>query len=310
MLSRVADSMFWMARYIERTNGMMRLLRTSYISTQDEVEDFSWRPILNHYSDHPGTKAFEYNSSTEVLDHLLLDKENAASVLNNITKARENARAVQDHITKEVWQCLNEFYHLIRNETTHYQVRHGDTLSALDTLITQGWLYHGIVDITMARGDGFAFLSLGKFIERVNISTNSLMIKLAELDYKLDQRIEIPALRYLLYSLSGYELYLKTHRENLKADLVIQQILYSPNFPHSISYGLTRISRYLQKLQPESLPEGYQQLDFLTGKLINQLKYTSIDIYKGNSLQLLLEEIRKGLFDITAALNQNYFGNS
>jgi len=310
MLSRVADSMFWMARYIERTNGMMRLLRTSYILSQDEVKDFSWRPILNHYSDHPGTKVFEYTSSTEVLDHLLLDKENTASVLNNITRARENARAVQDHITKEVWQCLNEFYHLIRNESTQYQVRHGDTLSALDTLITQGWLYHGIVDITMARGDGFAFLSLGKFIERVNISTNSLMIKLAELNYKLDQRIEIPALRYLLYSLSGYELYLKTHRENLKADLVIQLILYNPNFPHSISYGLTRISRYLQKLQPESLPEGYQQLDFLTGKLINQLKYTSIDIYKGNSLQLLLEEIRKGLYDITAALNQNYFGNS
>ncbi len=310
MLSRVADSMFWMARYIERTNGMMRLLRTSYILSQDEVKDFSWRPILNHYSDHPGTKVFEYTSSTEVLDHLLLDKENTASVLNNITRARENARAVQDHITKEVWQCLNEFYHLIRNESTQYQVRHGDTLSALDTLITQGWLYHGIVDITMARGDGFAFLSLGKFIERVNISTNSLMIKLAELNYKLDQRIEIPALRYLLYSLSGYELYLKTHRENLKADLVIQLILYNPNFPHSISYGLTRISRYLQKLQPESLPEGYQQLDFLTGKLINQLKYTSIDIYKGNSLQLLLEEIRKKLYDITAALNQNYFGNS
>jgi len=310
MLSRVADSIFWMARYMERTNGMMRLLRTSYISSQDEVKDFSWRPILNHYSDHPGTKSFEYSTSTEVLDHLLLDKENTASILNNITRARENARAVQDHITKEVWQCLNEFYHLIRNEVTQYQIRHGDTLSALDTLISQGWLYHGIVDITMARGDGFAFLSLGKFIERVNISTNSLMIKLAELNYNLDQRIEITALRYLLYSLSGYELYLKTHRENLKADLVIQQILYNSNFPHSISYGLTRISRYLQRLQPESLPEGYQQLDFLTGKLINHLKYTVIDIYKGNSLQLLLEEIRSGLFEITTALNQIYFGNS
>lgn len=310
MLSRVADSIFWMARYMERTNGMLRLLRTSYISSQDEVKDFTWSPILSHYSDQSGEERKEFLNSTEVLDHLLLDKENSTSVLNNITRARENARAVQDHITKEVWQCLNEFYHLIRNETTQYQIRHGDTLSALDTLITQGWLYHGIVDITMARGDGFVFLALGKFIERANLSTNSLLIKLAELDYKLDQKIEIPALRYLLYSLSGYELYLKTHRENLKADLVIQQILYNPNFPHSISYGLTRISRYLQKLQPESLPEGYQQLEFLTGKLINHLKYTPIDIYKGDSLRLLLEALRTGLFDITGALNQNYFGNS
>lgn len=306
MLSRVAESIFWMARYMERTNGTLRLVRTSYISSQDEIRDFTWAPILHHYSDH---NDFPEKDSKRVIEHLLLDKENASSVINNITRARENARAVQDHITKEVWQCLNDFYHLIRNERIHAQVLQGDAISAMDALIEKGWLYHGVLDTTLARGNGFAFLSLGKFIERAIISANNLSIKLAELDYNLDRPLEIPALRYLLYSLSGYELYLKTHRGNLKADLVIQQILYHNHFPHSLLYCLVRIGRYLERLQPESLPEVYNNLDFLTGKLMNHLKYTPVDIRKGKELGQFLDHIRSGLYEITEAMNKNYFGH-
>jgi uncharacterized alpha-E superfamily protein len=117
MLSRVADSVFWMARYMERTNGVLRLLRTNYVSSQDEVKDFTWSQVLHAYSGLPSeeTIVFEDNSS-KVIEHLLLDRNNSASVINNVIRARENARAVQDHITKEVWQCLNDYYHLIRQK--------------------------------------------------------------------------------------------------------------------------------------------------------------------------------------------------
>ncbi|MDZ4809452.1 MAG: alpha-E domain-containing protein, partial [Bacteroidota bacterium] len=122
MLSRVADSVFWMARYMERTNGTLRILRTNYISSQDEVKDFSWKTLLRNYSDAPAEQIKAIgNQSVKVLEHLLLDKNNGASVFNNITRARENARAVQDHITKEVWQCLNDYYHLIRDANIHQQ---------------------------------------------------------------------------------------------------------------------------------------------------------------------------------------------
>ena len=110
MLSRVADSIFWMARYMERTNGMLRLLRTNYISSQDEVKDFTWQAILRIYSDATEEEITAIgNHSPHVMQHLLLDKLNGSSVINNITRARENARAAQDHLTKEVWQCLNDY---------------------------------------------------------------------------------------------------------------------------------------------------------------------------------------------------------
>lgn len=311
MLSRVADSVFWMARYMERTNGTLRLLRTNYISSQDEVQDFSWQPLLRSYSDASVEEILAIgNDSPKVLEHLLLDRNNGASVFNNITRARENARAVQDHITKEVWQCLNDYYHLIRDKNIHIQVQQGDPVTALDSLIYHGMLYHGTVDITMARGEGFNYLNIGKFLERTILSADMLNIKLTELNYNLQQPVEVPALRYLLYSLSGYELYLKTHRGNFQADQVLQQILYNDNFPHSVSYCLKQLFRYFERLETESLPESYKQLEFLIGRAMNNVKYSSIRLSDSEGLRNFLHQTRQELFGIAAAFNQYYFGNS
>ena len=311
MLSRVADSVFWLARYMERTNGMLRIVRTNYISSQDEVKDFSWQTMLRNYSDaSPAIVKNIGNHSVKVLEHLLLDKNNGPSVFNNITRARENARAVQDHITKEVWQCLNDYYHLIRDKQIHTQILQGDPVTGLDSLIRHGMLYHGTVDITMARGEGFNYLNIGKFLERAILSTDMLNIKLTELDYKLQQPVDLPALRYLLYSLSGYELYLKTHRGNFQADQVLQQVIYNENFPHSISYCLKQLFRYFERLETESLPESYKQLEFLIGRTMNNVKYSNIQLSDSEGLKKFLQQTRQELFGIAAAFNQYYFGNS
>lgn len=311
MLSRVADSVFWLARYMERTNGMLRILRTNYISSQDEVKDFSWQTLLFNYSDAPPEKLKAMgNNTVKVLEHLLLDKENGASVYNNITRARENARAVQDHITKEVWQCLNDYYHLIRDKEIQWQITQGDPVTALDSLVHHGMLYHGTVDITMARGEGFNYLNIGKFMERAILSTDMLNIKLTELDYKLQQPVEVTALRYLLYSLSGYELYLKTHRGNFQTENVLHQIIYNESFPHSVSYCLKQLFRYFERLEGESLPESYRQLEFLIGRAMNSVKYSSINPHNGESVKQFLQQTRQELFGIAAAFNQYYFGNS
>jgi uncharacterized alpha-E superfamily protein len=311
MLSRVADSVFWMARYMERTNGMLRILRTNYISSQDEVKDFSWQTLLRSYSDASTEElAAIGNNSVKVLEHLLLDKNNGGSVFNNITHARENARAVQDHITKEVWQCLNDYYHLIRQKEIHSQVLYGDPVTAMDLLIHHGMLYHGTVDVTMARGEGFTYLNIGKFLERAILSSDMLNIKLTELNYDVQHPVDVPALRYLLYSLSGYEFYLKTHRGNFQVEPVLQQILYNDNFPHSVSYCLKQLLRYFERLETESLPESYTQLEFLIGRAMNNVKYSSVKTTDSEGLKNLLQQIRQELFGIAAAFNQYYFGNS
>jgi uncharacterized alpha-E superfamily protein len=311
MLSRVADSVFWMARYMERTNGMLRIVRTNYISSQDEVKDFTWHTLLRNYSDaSPEEITAIGNNSVKVLEHLLFDKNNGASVLNNIIRARENARAVQDHITKEVWQCLNDYYHLIRDKKIHSQMLVGDPVTAMDSLIHHGMLYHGTVDITMARGEGFTYLNIGKFLERAILSSDMLNIKLTELNYDVHHPVEVPALRYLLYSLSGYELYLKTHRGNFQVEPVLHHILYNDNFPHSVSYCLKQLLRYFERLETESLPESYKQLEFLIGRAMNSVKYSSVKTSESEGLKIFLQQVRKELFGIAAAFNQYYFGNS
>jgi len=310
MLSRVAESIFWMARYMERTNRTLRMLHTKYISSQDEINDFSWNSVLQTYSDKP---AAEYslieNDSPKVLRHLIIDKENDFSVINNITRARENARSVQDHITKEVWLCLNEFYHLIREPDIEKNICSGDPVTSLDLLIRHGMLYNGTVDITMAREQSFNFLNIGRFLSRGVITIDLLTIKLKEYDYDLEKHADDPTWRFLLYSLSGYELYLKKNRGRLDAGLVIQHVLYNTDFPHSLLYSLNRLSRYFERLKTESTPENFDQLEFLIGRCSNNIKYSNLS-NNSKMLKEFLPQTRNELLEIAYTFNKFYFGNT
>jgi len=311
MLSRVANSIFWMSRYIERTNGMLRMLRTNYVTSQDEVNNFSWKSVLRLYSDvSPEQTEMIENYSPRLLDHLVLDVNNTSSVSNNIYKARENARAVQDHISKEVWQCLNDYHHLVRDQQIHNQIKYGDPVTAFDSLIRHGMLYYGTVDTTMSRGEGFTYLHIGRFLERAILSIDMLNARLTELGYNLEQPVEAPALRYLLYSLSGYELYLKTYRGKIETESVVEQILYNQDYSHSVLYCLQQVSRYFERLKTDSMPEIYRELEFQIGKSRNNIRYSNMHQADSKSLKLFLEQTRNEIFNIASAFNRYYFGNA
>src|SRR5690349_9632573 len=133
MLSRVADSLYWMSRYMERTDGILRMLRINYASSQDDTQEFSWKPVLRIFSYLGEAEAAAMaQRSRAVLQYMVTEKENVNSVLHIVTRARENARSVQDHITKELWQCLNDFYHTIRDEQLVRILHKEDPVSTLD----------------------------------------------------------------------------------------------------------------------------------------------------------------------------------
>src|ERR1700743_748123 len=241
MLSRVADSLYWMSRYMERTDGILRMLKINYASSQDDTQEFSWKPVLRIFSYLEEEPAIEIaNQSRGVLQYMIADKENANSVLNIVTRARENARSVQDHITKELWQCLNEFYHSIRDEQLVRGLYKEDTVSILDVLIRHGLLYYGTTDITMARGEGYAFINIGKFLERGVQSADILDIKFSDLQYDFT-RTDTTYWKYLLLSISGYELYLKTYRSGFEARNVVEQIVLNGDFPRSVIYSIHQL---------------------------------------------------------------------
>src|SRR5690606_15823781 len=115
-----------------------RMLRVNYAYSQDDGSDFSWTPVLkiftSDFEEHIDTKE---SNGREILNYLVLEKNNPNSVLNIISKARENARSVQDNVTKELWQCLNDFYHMVREDQLKHTLELDDPISVLDNLVKQ-----------------------------------------------------------------------------------------------------------------------------------------------------------------------------
>ncbi|MEP6615296.1 MAG: alpha-E domain-containing protein [Ginsengibacter sp.] len=311
MLSRVAETIFWLARYMERTHGMLQVLRTNYIASQDEEEDFPWGPFLQLYSQlKPEEIELKEKSSRQVLSHLLFDKTNEGSAYYNILQSRENARCIQDHITKEVWQCLNDYYHFMREDDVEKQVASGDPVTAIDMLMRYGVLYTGTVNTTMTRDEGFIYLNIGKCLERALKTTDILRIKLTEMNIDGHLTGEAPVLRYLLYSLYGFEIYLKTFKGNFNIQNVLHLSVYNTDFPHSVMYNLDRLHKLLQMLKAESLPESFNYLDFLIGKTTNHVKYSNVEADDPIKLSTFLFQTRTYLVEIAGAFNKYYFGTS
>ena len=309
MLSRVAETIYWLGRYMERTQAMLQVIRIQYIASQDEPNYWGWQPLLHTFGDLSDKELEQRAPHTpQVLYHLIFDRENGASVYHNIVRGRENARAVQDHITKEVWQSLNDFYHLIRRDDVAHQTLGEDPVSGFDTLTQQSVLYVGTVQNTMPRDEGYIYLKLGKFLERSLQTIDLLRLN----QHLFDQPTEAhsPELRYLLFGLLGYELYLKTYQGQIDAQSVLELVLYNPDFPHSLLYSLGQLQRYCERLKDKSRPESYEHLRFLIGKARTTVAYSTLQAQQGGALGQFLSQVRSELLEITAALSNTYFGNS
>lgn len=307
MLSRVAESLYWLSRYIERTDGMLRMLKINYASSQDAISEFSWTPVMHLFCDRNDERldAMEFNSRS-VLQYMVTDKENPNSIVNIITQVRENARSVQDHITKDVWQCLNEYYHTVKDPKLNAMLKKDDPISVLDILIKQGMLFYGITEITMARNEGSSFMRIGKYLERSIQSVNILDIKFGSVDHNPDLLTNTNYWKHLLFSIGGYELYLKTYRQGFEAENVLDQVVLNNEFPRSVIYSINQLFKYFERLKADGhITAG--NLAFLIGRLQSKVKYSSIKGLKKGDLHLYLAEIKSELYGIGNAFNQTCF---
>jgi uncharacterized alpha-E superfamily protein len=311
MLSRVADSLYWMSRYMERVDGILRMLKINYASSQDDIQEFSWKPVLKifTYLEDDEIEALAPNTR-EVLLFMVTGKDNPNSVLNIVTLARENGRSVQDHITKEMWQCLNDFYHSIREDRLNFLLEKDDPITVLDSLIRQGLLYFGTTDVTMARGEGNSFISIGKFLERAIQSTDILDVKFSNLNYELDKTADTTYWKYLLMSISGYELYLRTYRDGFEARNVVEQIVLNEQFPRSVVYSINQLHRYFERLKSDRNKSDFDQIDFMIGKFKSRIKFSTSNSIIQEGLHHFLTETKTGLFEIGKSISHNYFAVS
>ena len=260
MLSRIADSLFWLNRYMERADGMLRVMKTHYIMSLDKGVNgnITWRPVIEIFTtgDDKKIAALE-NDTAAVLQHLIVNTENNNSLRVLLSRARENARGVQDHITKEVWEQVNQAYHAVNRNALQQRLSGDSALKEIESLSQLCVLYTGITDITMPRGSGWSFMNLGKFLER---SLETIVLSEKQCcgeNNSINVPRDIMEWRYLLLCLSGYELHLKTYRTANYNYNVLHQVLFNQDFTRSVLYSLSRIEKYLHDvLKENNLPEN------------------------------------------------------
>ena len=296
---------------MERTDGILRMLKINYASSQDDINEFSWKPVLRIFSflGEEETNSIAHNTRA-VLEYMVTGKDNPNSVLNIVTLARENGRGVQDHITKEMWQCLNDFYHTVRDEKLTYLLQNDDPVSVLDNLIKCGLLYFGTADVTMARGEGNSFINIGKFLERAIQSVDILDIKFGDINYEINEPADTTYWKYLLMSISGYELYLKTYRGGFEAKNIVEQVILNEQFPRSEVYCINQLHRYFERLKSERNASDFNQIDFMIGKFQSKVKFSTANSIFQEGLHQFLKESKTGLYDIGTALSRTYFAYS
>ncbi|WP_345212433.1 alpha-E domain-containing protein [Mucilaginibacter gynuensis] len=311
MLSRVASSFYWLSRYIERSDGILRMLKINYASSQDTIQEFTWEPVIRIFAGLDDEEAQKLeNDSRAVLKDMVIGKTNSNSILNIITLARENARSVQEHITKDLWQCLNEYYHAVKDNKLERALQREDPIGVLDVLIKQVMLYYGTVEITMERGEGRSFMNIGKYLERAIQSVDILDMKFGSISDNPDLLTDTTYWKHLLLSLGGYELYLKTYREGFEAENVLEQVVLNNDFPRSVIYSVNNIQRYFDRLKNDNNLENFREMSFQIGRLQSRIKYSSVRSIRQEGLHLFLTQIRSELYGIGNALNEYYFANS
>lgn len=311
MLSRSADALFWISRYIERSEGLLRILHTTFVLSLDRgpYANNSWKTILEIFSYLPvhEKEALEKDAD-EILDHLLMDSRNPNSLRNILTKARENARGMQDHLTKEVWEQVNFMYHMMYDHQLASQLRTNKQIPAIERLLKNCLLFTGIVDSTMSRGMSWDFMNLGKYIERCLMTIDLLEQQMTDND--LSEEKDILYWRGVLFSLSGYEFHLKNYRSNEANDNVIHQVVINEIFPHSVMYCLKRIRKYLDNVIEENSPEDPAGLKRQFGRICSSVEFTDVHMIRQMGTTVFLKQTGNHLREFTWALSQTYFSYS
>lgn len=310
MLSRVADGMFWLNRYMERTDGMLLTLNTFYLLSIDkDLDDFhGYKPLLEYYTILSDKQISDAQFDTNfVLKYLVCDNLNPNSVKNLIRKARENARGSQDKITKELWEHINSLYHYMNNPDLPKKLETSEAMTIIAKLNKDFLLYNGIMQVTMPRGLGWSFSSIGKQIERCLQTISLTQAYYSPINYNLEGNEDLLYWRRLLLSLSGYELYLKSYSNIPHNRKVVQHVIFNPDFAHSVIYTLGLTEIYLDNLLKDNTLNEARTLHNQFGRLKSAVKFTDYHNLTNQQLENVLNDTKSQLIQFSTDFSKVFF---
>lgn len=310
MLSRVADNLYWMSRYLERAEHTARLLDLELNMMLDPSPESSsecWRRLNQVLEISPGTAG--KNDFAAITGILTFDLHNPSSIMSCITAARDNARNVRQQISSEMWEQVNRlFLHVKR--TGAKGIWNAQPWEFFRAVKEGDHLLQGITDSTMNHGEGWHFIQVGRFLERAGATAVLLDVHFGRLAETLEQTAE-PAdyLEWvrLLKSCTAFEAYCDVYTAELRPHRIAEFLLLNPEFPHSVRFSVETVQAGLRTIGKLTATRNTALLGRLAGRLGAALSFSQIDEIRAGGLHGYLESIRRQCGQIHAAIHQTYF---
>jgi len=270
MLARVADSLYWMGRYVERAEHVARLADVMLNATLDHSDAAvqTARIVLSAVGDSDMSRA---GLVFDAARSLTLDRDDPNSVLISLARARENARQVRDQITTETWERLNLLYLRVTGENAGLTFEAGSS-AFLHDVIADLHLFKGAADATMSHGEGWRFLMLGMHLERARLVSRLLEVCFGD-GRAINERI---TLMNLLRMACALEPYLRRYTSEIEPRHILDYLLFDEEFPRSIRFATARIEEHLVGISRHVESGGLSAPERLAGRLKARLQYADV----------------------------------
>ena len=291
MLSRVADNLYWMSRYLERAENTVRQLDVTLslmLDTGGVNLESRWERMIAALGKPIG---MEWDGSIEELSkRLVYDSISPVSIIYCLNAARENARQVREEISTEMWQRLNRLYHQMHSP--HAQLQFPSNMNDQLAAVIEGiYLFKGTTDTSMIHGQGWQFIRLGRYLERAYATATLLEVYQPDLFHS--SAGESAGHHYLelvglLRCCTSFEAYCQVYTADLSPDRILEFLLLNRDFPHAIHYCVAGTRQAIEGIQQTGGRRPPEELKAGIGKLSAMLGYTSIkEILSGDTAGFL-----------------------
>jgi uncharacterized alpha-E superfamily protein len=316
MLCRVAESLYWLARYIERAENNARILDVNLQVTLDdnyegpEAERLEWEPILATLEDHTVfEKHYAAINARSVCEFVTFARENPNSIASCIAAARENARTVREFISSEMWERINHLF-LWLNSTEARHLHGSSGIEFYRHVVDCAHQFLGTTAATLTRGEGWNFIQVGKYLERADNTSRILDLKyhiLLPSGEQVGGNVDTVQWQAVLKSCSAFEAFRKIHTGQVTPWTVAEFIILHDRFPRSIRFCVTQLDSSLHHISGCDRTHFSTEAERLSGRLLSDLTYATVaEIFRAG-MHEYLDRVQLRLIEIGAAMQRQYF---
>ena len=314
MLCRVADSLFWMSRYLERAENQARFIDvTSHIALGYRGrEDVLWSSLLHASGDvECFQERYDRPTRKNVIDYLLFNRENMNSVLSCLMAARENARSVRENLTTPMWEAVNRFYLRVRQAAAQSQQVVSQPHPFLDQIKRSAHQVLGVTEATWSQGEAWQFSRLGYQLERADKTSRILDVKYFLLKpgsavVGVGSELDVVQWASLLESTGALQMYRRSFGR-IQPISVVDFLVLNPDFPRSLRFCSRRALECLRAISGNTGSAASNQAEQLVEDVLRELEQTRA----GELLELCLDEyvdlFQSGVIEIGCAVEESLF---